>query len=251
VKRGALLIACVLIAYLCFVVAKLPASVLLAQLEPYGIAAVSTSGTVWDGQARGVRADKTSLGDLDWQLAPGRLLAGKVAGRFALERPGAHARGEAELGLGGRLELQRVNFLLPIAALHDLGAPQGWRGDVSGSFDSLTIENRWLADATGTLEVSRLFGPLRDPVAMGSYRVVLPAPAATDSPDALVGALEDLDDGPLAVSGTITLQPDRTYLIEGLVAARAGAPQNIVDSLRFLGAPDAQGRRPFSIAGSL
>ena len=37
---------------------------------------------------------------------------------------------------------------------------------------------------------------------------------------------------------------------EGLVAARTGAPPELINNLRFLGSPDATGRRPFSVAGT-
>jgi hypothetical protein len=39
-------------------------------------------------------------------------------------------------------------------------------------------------------------------------------------------------------------------VVEGLVAPRADASKAVTDTLRFLGTPDAQGRRPFSLAGT-
>ena len=63
------------------------------------------------------------------------------------------------------------------------------------------------------------------------------------------GKLRDLD-GPLAVEGTLRLTPQPGYELEGLVAPRRGAPPEIVSSLPFLGAPDATGRRPFSVVGT-
>jgi hypothetical protein len=52
------------------------------------------------------------------------------------------------------------------------------------------------------------------------------------------------------VNGTLSLGADRSYVIDGLVAPRPDATPAVTDTLRYLGAPDAQGRRPFSVAGT-
>jgi hypothetical protein len=82
---------------------------------------------------------------------------------------------------------------------------------------------------------------------MGSYKVTFPPGQTTEE---LAGTLADLG-GPLAIAGALRLKPDRSYVIEGSIAARPEAPQAISDSLQYLGAPDAEGRRPFSIAGTM
>ena len=43
----------------------------------------------------------------------------------------------------------------------------------------------------------------------------------------------------------------RSYIIEGQVKTRGDAPQNLAKALEYLGPPDAEGRRPFSVAGTL
>jgi len=91
-------------------------------------------------------------------------------------------------------------------------------------------------------------GPARQPVNRGSYKIALPAQKSP--PGTLTGDLSDIG-GPLQVTGTLQLKPDRSYLIEGLIAPRPDAPSDVVNTLQFLGAADAQGRRPFSLAGTL
>jgi hypothetical protein len=54
----------------------------------------------------------------------------------------------------------------------------------------------------------------------------------------------------MQVAGTITIGADRSYVIDGLVATRPSAPPSMVNQLRYLGTPDVQGRRPFSLAGT-
>jgi hypothetical protein len=64
-----------------------------------------------------------------------------------------------------------------------------------------------------------------------------------------VGQIRDLG-GPLSVTGTLKLTRQGGYEVEGLVAARADAPPELINNMRFLGSPDATGRRPFSLSGT-
>jgi hypothetical protein len=65
-----------------------------------------------------------------------------------------------------------------------------------------------------------------------------------------VGKLRDLD-GPLAVEGTMRLTRQPGFDLQGEVTARPGAPPALINNIRFLGSPDALGRRPFGISGTL
>jgi hypothetical protein len=67
----------------------------------------------------------------------------------------------------------------------------------------------------------------------------------------LKGTLSDIGGGPLAVNGTIDIKKDRSYLVNGFVATRPGAPSDMARQLEILGAPDAQGRREFGFEGSM
>jgi hypothetical protein len=67
----------------------------------------------------------------------------------------------------------------------------------------------------------------------------------------LKGAISDAGDGPLQVTGTLELKSDRSYKLETLIAARANAPRNLVQTLEFLGPPDEQGRRQFTTEGTM
>jgi hypothetical protein len=56
--------------------------------------------------------------------------------------------------------------------------------------------------------------------------------------------------GPLAVAGTLRMTPEPGFVLEGTVASRANATPELARQLQMLGAPDAQGRRSFSIANT-
>jgi hypothetical protein len=95
-----------------------------------------------------------------------------------------------------------------------------------------------------------LTGPAQQPANIGTYRISFPAPGAKGEAGKLVGSIED-EQAAIAVSGTITLSSGRSYLLDMLVAARPNAPEPIKNGMQMLGAPDAQGRRPFSISGTM
>jgi hypothetical protein len=63
--------------------------------------------------------------------------------------------------------------------------------------------------------------------------------------------VSDAGNGPLQINGTIKLKADRSYELDALVGAKPNTPQNLLRALEFLGPPDAQGRRQFSMAGAL
>ena len=80
----------------------------------------------------------------------------------------------------------------------------------------------------------------------GSYSLTFPPSTGGDP----VGQLRDLGGGPLAVEGTLRLTPEPGFDLEGLVKARPTASADLAKDIQFLGSPDAQGRRPFSLAGT-
>jgi general secretion pathway protein N len=253
VKRISVWIALGLGAYLVFVLATLPASFLLARLERADIHAVAASGSVWHGRAVGLKWKAMPLGDLEWHVRPASLLLGRLAAHAELARADGYARGDLAVGLTGTLTVGSATLALPLDALTIAGAPPGWRGKLAADISNLTLRNGWIEEASATLEARELVGPARNPAAMGGFRVAIPGQSGRASADerALHGDLSDLGDGPLAVQGTVRVDPDGSYLIEGTVAPRPSAPSRVVDTLRYLGEPDTEGRRPFSISGTL
>lgn len=236
-------------AYLVFAVATLPAEVVLARLPVPGLQATGISGSIWDGRAAGLFAAGLNLGSVEWRLDFLPLLFGRVRIELVATRSDGFARGTLLLGPGRSVALEDWTASVPVKAATELGVPGGWQGTARAELAEVLIDNGWVADARGTVEGIDLTGPERSPVNIGSYRVTLPADTV-DSTDGIVGRLEDIG-GPLAVRGQIRLGRDRSYLIEGRVAARPDAPRSVMNAIQYLGAPDADGSRPFAIEGTL
>lgn len=236
-------------AYLVFAVATLPAEVVLGRLPVPGLQATGVSGSIWDGRAAGLFAAGLNLGSVEWRLDFLPLLFGRVRIELVATRSDGFARGTLLLRPGRSVALEDWTASVPVKAATELGVPGGWQGTARAELAEVLIDNGWVADARGTVEGIDLTGPERSPVNIGSYRVTLPADTV-DSTDGIVGRLEDIG-GPLAVRGQIRLGRDRSYLIEGRVAARPDAPRSVMNAIQYLGAPDADGSRPFAIEGTL
>jgi len=239
-KRRLAITLAVLIAFLAVILVQFPARWAGAAL-PRNVSCRELSGTLWQGSCSGLNAYAISVGDLDWTLHPLRLLIGRLDLDLALDAAGRLTRGRVELGLGGRISAHALKGTLPLDRqwFPQLATLPGATADFD--IDSLLYDGRRLADLIGRIDVH---GLRSDGTALGDYRLLFAG--GGDDP---VARLSDLG-GPFSVEGTLKLTREPGYVLEGRVAARPGAPPDTVQALRFLGSPDAQGRRPFSVAGT-
>lgn len=236
-------------AYLVFVAATLPASLLTSRLGPVGVNAAGVEGTVWKGRAQVVQVANSNLGSVSWDLHVLALFTARLRADVQLTRIDGFARGVVTVAPSGNVRLRNVTASLPLSALPAGGLPRGWMGTLNLKLADLAVDKSWPTVVNGTVEVVDLIGPPRKPANIGSYKLTFPDPAA-NAAEGLAGALMDIG-GPLQIAGKLVLKPDRSYQIDGLVATRPTTPRDVVDALQMLGPPDAQGRRPFSLAGTM
>jgi general secretion pathway protein N len=230
-------------AYSLFMLISLPASLLSNRLAQHGIQTSSAQGSLWHGQVTGLQ-----VGVLKVRLLP--LFTARLAAEVKLSPADGYAEAGVSIGLSGKLTLSNVSASLPLQSIVGSGGlPGGWVGKAQLKFSELIFKNNWPIAARGSMDIIDLTGPASGPNNIGAYR--LQFPAANAAGNELVGSLEDLDGAALDVTGTLKLSPDRSYVLDTLVAARANAPANLSQSMQMLGAPDAQGRRPFSVSGTL
>lgn len=236
--------------YLLFMLINVPAGVLSAQLARHGIQTGSAQGSIWRGQVTGVQVGVLNLGNAQWQLRFLPLLTGRLAADVRLTQSNGYAQARVSAALTGTVKLNEVSASLPLQALlGDEGLPGGWVGMTQARFSEIVLRNGWPIAAQGTLDIVDLTGPASEASNIGAYRLTFPASGSTAG--TLVGTLESRDGAAIAVNGTLKLVADRSYVLDTLVAARSQTPQNIAQTLQYLGPPDAQGRRAFSVAGTL
>ena len=243
VKRGIWIALLAAVAFAAILLARMPAAWLVPAGGPRASCA-SVEGTLWSGACSGLRVQGTPVGEVSWRLQPVRLLAGKLAAQVAIARGANTAAAEVELGFGERVTLRHVlaDVALDPAVIPDL--PASLHGRAHADLALAVIEHGVITHLEGRIEAHDLEDRTGMPTPLGSY--VLTFPGGSGEP---TGKLRDLA-GPLAVEGTLRLTRQGGYELEGFVAPRSGAAPEIVDSIRFLGPPDAAGRRSFSIVGT-
>ena len=252
-KRPWWLISVGLAAALGIALVTLPAQVLNGQLKRLGLESVALTGTVWSGHAQGLSWRSTPLGDLRWSLAPGQVLRGRIGGDLQLTRPDGSASTHVSVTFGGVLRLTDTKAALPVELLSSLpiGLPRNWRGRLSAQFEEIVVSGGWPTALRGTLDMDGLIAPPPRNISIGSYHVEMPDPSAGESKDGQLTARVNDKEGPFSFEGRFTLGADRSFLLEGSLAPRGNTPPPLVRSLELLGPPDANGRRPVSVSGTL
>lgn len=239
-------------AYLLFVLATIPAARVIPYLQRSGVSVAGASGTVWSGRAGFVQVRGFSLGPTQWELHPWRLVIGKLGATVHSKSSDGYLDADVAVSLGGEIDIRNLRGTLPLSTFARLPLPgggvNGWSGTLRLDLAELTLAKQWPTSIDGSVNITSLVGPPRQPSPLGSYKIVF---TRDDDISEVRGAVSSLEDAPLDVVGSIRISVDRTYSVDAQVGTRAGAPPSIVKAIEYLGIPDGEGRRPLSIAGSL
>jgi hypothetical protein len=255
VKRTVWLIIFGVLVFAGIVVARMPVSWVFPDPKS-GVSCTEIDGTVWNGSCTGLTVaavQQQPLGDLTWNLHASRLLAAKLNADVVLTRPGGGVQGNIEAGTNKSVEARDVKIDLPLDQQMALSLLppnlRGLRAQVHADLNQLQVASGGTIKAIqGLIEVHNLTdGQGAAAQHLGSYSLTFPPSSGGDP----VGEIRDLGgNGPLSVEGTLKLTSEPGFDLEGMVAARPSASPDLAKDLQFLGSPDAQGRRPFSLAGT-
>ncbi len=236
-----------LVLFLVFIVALWPARVAVGWLVPPGASLTGVSGSVWRGAASHVRIGIMDLGSMSWDARLASFLIVRPSWHLRAERPDGFV--SATVTLRGAQDVEASDLRIAAA----LQAVSGWI-ELAGTDANLSVDlpvfrlDEGLISAVSghvVLDSIRPMG-LRD-VNLGTIRIDIPE--GQEAP--FTGTISAVD-GPLRIDqGRVEIQENGRYLVEGLVGAAEGAPQEIVQGLQFLGQADSQGLRRFSQSGSL
>ena len=239
------------VVFLATVLVRLPARALLWALPP-GVACESPAGTIWSGTCGELRVGAVALQGLSWQLHPAALLHLRLAAHLASDDPAASGHAQVELARGGELSISALAAQIALPGHLGLVGP-GTTGTLQLEIASARIAAGHLAALQGrsVLQQLRIANP---PADLGSFELLFAPPVADaqlpGAAVAMLGQLRDLN-GPLSVTGVLRLSPDGSYELAGSVAPKSDAGADLAQVLQLLGPPDAQGRRAFSIAGTM
>ncbi|HEX9706385.1 MAG TPA: type II secretion system protein N [Steroidobacteraceae bacterium] len=245
-SRRSKLVAAGIAAFLVFLVALMPAGQLTRRLPP-SIVMTGVGGTIWSGRASGLAYDGRSIGGVQWSCRPWRLVLLEWSCGVTFRPSGGEVSADLRGDFGGEVVGREIAGQVPISAFEGLVTPMGWTGVLELDVREFRIVERRPAEAAGTLIVRSLRAPGAGGQMLGDFELTVGEGAVGTG--SLAGRLRDLG-GPLRVRGAIELQRDGRYLMSGDAAPGPGAGPAIFDTLAFLGPPDSQGRRPFTIEGS-
>jgi general secretion pathway protein N len=243
-KRTVTVIVLVIVAFAAIVLARLPASWLLPSGGAFSC--VSVEGSLWSGYCSGLAVRGTPLGDLTWQLRPSRLFLGRLAAHIDLEHPpAASARGDVEIGLGGTVVAHNLTASLPLDPTILPAVPPTLTGSLHVDLALVKVTKKGVVSALqGSIEAHDLVDHGGYVTPLGNFAVTFPGGGSQPT-----GNVQDLG-GPLSVQGTLVLTPQPGYDLSAYVTPRASASQPLVNTIQFLGSPDAQGRRQFAMQGT-
>ncbi|HLQ12162.1 MAG TPA: type II secretion system protein N [Steroidobacteraceae bacterium] len=232
--------------FLLTVLIRAPASWAL-KLAPPGVDCSLPSGSLWHGSCARLRAAGVELQEVGWTAHAWPLLRGHFDVEVSSADARAPGRVRLSIGLGGHLELRDLQAQLPVGTEFLPLFPTTWKGKLRLDLRQVEFEQHRLQALIGTVTALDL-EQRSPPIAFGSYELNFGPVKPGD--DAIVGNLRDVG-GPLAVTGTLRLRNGSEYELNGRVAARPTASAELTKTVEFLGASDAQGRREFSLTGTL
>jgi hypothetical protein len=229
-------------------VSRLPARWLLS-LASSTISCSVVDGSVWAGTCAGMAVQGRPIGDVLWTLHPLALLAGKLGAHVVLTSGPILAQADVEARGSSNVTARNVVADLPLDPAAIPLVPPTLRGTAHLDLARVTLAGGTITQLHGRIELHDIEEHTRGTTRLGSYSITFPE--GQGIPPA---QLHDLGGGPLSVVGTVqlTLQPGfrGRYTVQGLVAARPGAPAELKQNLMMLGSPDAQGMRPFAQEGT-
>jgi general secretion pathway protein N len=244
VKRTVLITLAAIVAFAAILLARMPASWLLPTGPKAPFTCTSIEGSLWSGGCEGLIFQRLPLGDITWELAPARLFLGRLAAQVTLNHDAAHASGDAEVSLSGKVSVRGLLADLPLDPKLLPGVPATLQGAVHADLALLELKGPVITQLKGTVEARNLEDHSGHVTPLGSYLVTFPGGEGEP-----VGQLRDTG-GPLSVEGTLRLTQGGGFDVQALVAPRPDAPPELANNLKFLGSPDATGRRQFSMSGS-
>lgn len=230
--------------FIAVLIARLPAAWVLPAFG-HGLACSSVHGSVWDGECIDAHIQDIAVDQLLWQVHPHALLRGRLSVTVSVLRGNDTASGELSLGWRGTLHGRDLHarFRLDPALVPII--PSYITGRVAADIAHITLKrNGTVTRLRGRITVRNLIDSSGQVTPLGSFVANFPG-----GPREPLGRLRDLG-GPLALTGTLRLTAQPGYVLHANLATRADAAPSLVQALEYLGAPDAEGRRPFALAGT-
>ena len=228
-------------------VATAPAR-LIAVFLPGAIYLDGLSGTIWSGSARQLIVQNTAAGELEWEIRPSRLLTGRLGLSFRSKLPDGSVSGNAAIGLGGSIYLDSVKGSMPLDYIVTDFPPGMLDGRISLIFEEAAFEKQWPSKLKGVLALGNLVQNIPKPTPLGTFSVTFDGLQGEDG--AVTGVIETRS-GELQVDGLLTLNSDRTFVMDSMVRANTQTPDDLKAMLPLIGEQKPDGGYNLRYRGKL
>ncbi|HEY9033627.1 MAG TPA: type II secretion system protein N [Pseudomonadales bacterium] len=228
-----------LLLLLAFVLARFPAATALSLLARHSAVVIpyQASGTVWQGEAQNLLVtagnNTLDLGRTRWHIRPWALLAGRLLVDVDAINGEQKLRGQLQLGIGGKLQVQDVELAVDIerlAALYPM--PFQLQGFVELQLQQAAIAGKTISALDGNIVVRDLLFRFSHPVPLGDYA------ARLKLVDGEIQATVSDIDGVITIAGMAAANlAERSYRSDLQLQPQAGADPAIEQTLRMLAQP--------------
>lgn len=238
-----------LLAYLFFLLATLPASMVTDKWFktkiPSYLQLSGVSGTIWSGKAKYVQLKGISLGKMEWRLSVLPLLWGNIAAHIKTKSEMSHSGFMASLG-NETVNIKNVEFQFPISMLSPLfyALPVKLDGDIRSQLKTVDIKKDDYFIADGRIVISGLNLIAPQAMNLGQFVIVM-------SPDGKGSNIIVSDDnGPLQTNVQIRVLPTGEYSLTANLLPRNGNGK-LKQGLSMFARADAQGVYHLSYKGRI
>jgi hypothetical protein len=243
-----------ILSYLLAMVALFPAAPLIdrvrSQLGPVALEGVN--GKLYSGVIDRVHSTDDLLPlefqNVGWTLAPQTLLAGGAGASIHFNGYGGEGGALVSRSWNGTISVTDFSFTAQAKALEPLlPVPvASFAGELTGDFAQVTLVDNLLKRVDGKLAWRN--AALESPVLtkLGTVEVLI-KPEGDQSHVVSLSA----QGGDVTMDGSVTITLNGDFVADVLFTPAPGAPAAVLDGLRQMGRPDAQGRIRFQQQGNV
>ncbi|MGB0845540.1 MAG: type II secretion system protein N [Thiolinea sp.] len=212
------------------------------------------SGSLWQGTVQRLTTPQAVINDLNWTIAPKKLLSGYLAADLQAEVKTVQLRGECGIApFSQNLHCSPLRAELDAANLHQL-TPPGRRipvklaGNLIANLDDITWDRQNIPVANGRVLWDE--GKVENPIKLdlgGRYRANI---EGDKDGNALSVELES-QDTMVVLDGGVSVEPEGRFEYEVFVKPAGKADPSIGAALELIGAPQNDGSIRFKDKGEL
>ena len=233
------------VCFLIFLIIKLPANFALSLFAPDSVEFAGVEGSLWNGSANALVLSDSNVGSITWKIKWHHLLTLKLAADVELERPdNGFAQGIVAVGLGNSVQLKNFRALINSAVLQ-IPALSFINADLAFDLQQASLKAGWPTELHGTVNIANLRSNQVNAM-LGNFSIAF----LEQDELPLVGQFTD-EQATLVAKGTLTLEADRRYSVQGAITPTNETDPSVRNALRFMGAPDADGVVTLNMQGAL